>query len=80
MDGLERGVRLYKTDLLQEFRGLEGHDDKFTPDKFGRWITAYGSYSGVDMVQGLEQASSGGIRTSQRYIELRFRLVAGLKL
>lgn len=80
MDGLERGIRLYKTDLLQEFRGLEGHDDKFTPDKFGRWITAYGSYSGVDMVQGLEQASSGGIRTSQRYIELRFRLVAGLKL
>ena len=41
MDAQPRGVTLMRTQLLSDFRAAEGYDEKFTPEKFGRWLAAY---------------------------------------
>ena len=81
MDRLEHGVRLYKGDLLREFRELEGYDEKaFTPEKFGKWLAAYASYSNTDITHGIEQTNVLGERKTQRFIELSLRKIGGLLL
>lgn len=42
MDAQPRGVELYRTQLLTDFRAAEGYDEKtFTPERFGRWLGYY---------------------------------------
>ena len=81
MDRTACGVRLYKGDLLREFRELEGYDEKaFTPEKFGKWLAAYASYSNTDITHGIEQTNVLGERKTQRFIELSLRKIGGLLL
>ncbi|WP_151086818.1 BT4734/BF3469 family protein [Hymenobacter baengnokdamensis] len=42
MDAQPRGVRLYRTALLSEFRTAEGYDERgMTPHRFGSWLNFY---------------------------------------
>ena len=79
MDRLEHGVRHDKADLLREFRELEGYDEKaFTPEKFGKWLAAYASYSNTDITHTVGETNVFGERKKHRFIELALRKIGGL--
>lgn len=55
MDTQPRGLALYRSELLAAFRLAEGYDEKFTPEKFGRWLNHYRELS-TDFQIGQDRA------------------------
>jgi hypothetical protein len=65
MDAQLRGQKLYRSTLISEFRVAEGYTEAaFTPEKFGRWLSAYKKLS-TDFQQGQEAAGHRWIMLAQ---------------